>query len=168
MLIDSLNTEKLLLRPLEQNDARYFLKHINKVNVYLEDDINTLEEADKRVLAMLTSIQDQDAICFSVIAKQTGEFVGACGIQTLKNDPSLYWWIKLESQKQGFGFEATEKLIEWALENVSPKLNAHVHEFNYESIQLCKKLGGKSQPLGALQRAAGIKAYVFEKTKDHT
>lgn len=84
-------------------------------------------------------------ILFVILKKESGEFLGCCGIHANENArvPHLGLWIKKGAQGHGYGREAIHTLVQYASEHLN------VEEFMYpvdrRNIQSCKipqSLGG--------------------------
>lgn len=65
--------------------------------------------------------QIEGCVYFLAFARNTNEFIGACGITPVKestfhcsNDVEFDIWIKRSAQRNGYAFEIMSGLIKWA------------------------------------------------------
>lgn len=127
-----LETERLRLRPLDQDDAQdtFALDHDEGVNEYTGDSPSETLEAERE---WLRSCPPR----LAVIDKATEQFVGWCGLSGNELGYRLRraWWGR------GIATEAARACIDHAFANGVARVVASVHPQNVRSQRVLEKLG---------------------------
>ena len=114
-----IETERLILRPLELSDADdFFIMNNNpKVNTYLRNPIKTITEAKQYVKKIIDDYQNIDIARFAVILKETNKLIGFSGLKFRNTEENnhvnfhdLGYRFSEEYWNNGF---ATEAAIAW-------------------------------------------------------
>lgn len=145
-----IETERLILRTVEDGDDALYNRHINTPNVmrHLGGPLEqaALEEKLDRSRALYAS----EGFGFGfVIEKETGEFVGQCGLKRVdalgaKNpgDMEVGWLIREDRWRRGYAHEMARAAIDWAFTRFdAPLVVAMTQNDNLESWKLMEKLG---------------------------
>jgi [ribosomal protein S5]-alanine N-acetyltransferase len=144
----SFETERLLLKPSETDDALFFLELLNseKWLKYIGDrNVKTVEAAEDYIQSrILTQFESHGFANYTVIRKSDGIKMGVCGLYDREGvegiDIGFAFLPKYENQ--GFAFEAASKMVEagWKVFNIA-KLHAYTTQDNHSSKKLLEKLG---------------------------
>ena len=144
MTVPTLETERLILRPLTMDDLDAVFKwagdpRVNKYMIYplyksKEDGIEWLEGLYK----------DEDKKDFGFVLKETGELIGSGGIYY---HPDIHVWsigynLSYDYWKRGLVTEAMTKIIEWTRQNFTVRAIAGTFAIgNIGSQRVMEKLG---------------------------
>jgi ribosomal-protein-alanine N-acetyltransferase len=86
-------------------------------------------------------------LCLAIILKDTGEFIGWCGLDhldTTKTDPALFYLLKAHYWGQGLATEATRALLHYAFGPMNlASLHGGVAPENIASKRVMEKAGMK-------------------------
>jgi ribosomal-protein-alanine N-acetyltransferase len=140
-----LETERLFLRPLTENDveAVYAMRSDADVMRFIRAPQNLAET--ENWVRMVSSLWEKENLGFcAVIEKTTKNFAGWCGIWRLKETGELEVGYAIAKQfwKKGFATEAAAKFLEYAFENLSPeKIVAVAEPENIASRRVMEKIG---------------------------
>lgn len=147
-----LETERLLLRPIDLNDAQDMFQLDNNPNVhkYLGNKpVKTIEES----IAYIKNIQQQylenNIGRFAVILKKNNTFLGWCGLKFIteeENNHNNFYEIgyrfKEEFWGQGFAYESATEWLKYAFNTLKvPVLYASAHIDNKGSRKVLEKIG---------------------------
>lgn len=148
-MIFQIETPRLILRPPILEDLPYFTA--------MRADFERSEHAGggldaagawTRFATIVGCWQLYGFGMFSVIIKETGEWIGTIG------PVNMYSWVGQEfgwatiasAANKGYAYEAARAALDWAFENL--EFDEYVHTIspgNNPSINLARKLGAKSQ-----------------------
>lgn len=145
----NLETERLLIRPTTIEDADFlcelmnspkWLQFIGDRNVYKTEDVQKYIE-----IKMLPQWIRLGYTNNTVISKATQEKLGICGLfdrEGAKNELEIGFAFLPEFEKKGYGFESTNRLIQFAFNQLNTNaINAFTDLKNKESQRLLEKLG---------------------------
>ena len=157
-----IETNRLLLRPLELSDAEAMFAMDNnpKVHKYLwQNPTQTIEETIKIIGHVQSQYQRKNIGRFATILKETGEFLGWTGIKFVDDhvengNTNFYdYGYRLDEKFWNKGY-ATEASIAWLdyffnkMTTSTPeasgqcdKLNAYTHAENAASNHILQKIG---------------------------
>lgn len=147
-LAPTIETERLLLRGFEPNDAPFVLKHFSDPDVcrYLYDcePFASLEEAEGLIRGY--NNPDQKSRCRWVIVwKETGEIAGTCGFHLWDHDNKsveLGYDLCKEFWGKGIVVEAVSAAIGYAFKNWDVnRIQAFIALDNAQSVRAAEKLG---------------------------
>lgn len=141
-------TDRLLLKPTTEQDAHFILALLNtpKWHQFIGDrNVKTEEDARQYIhTKMLPQLKKLGFGNYTVIKKEDGSKMGTCGIYDREGleGVDLGFAFLPEFEKQGYAFEAAQKLKEVAFSVFGlTKMKAiTVHE-NDSSRRLLEKLG---------------------------
>ena len=145
MTVPTLETERLILRPLAIDDLEHiFTRWASdpRVNKYMIYPLWKSPEDGREWLE--TMYQDEDKKDFGFVWKETGELIGSGGIYY---HPDLGVWsigynLSYDYWNKGLVTEAMSKIIEWARENFTVHCIAGTFAVgNIGSQRVMEKLG---------------------------
>ena len=142
----TLETERLILRPLSPND-------FEAVHSWAGNPANTRcmawgpnsEDDTREFLAKVTDGKD-----FAVVLKETGQVIGTCGIfPDDDNDTAMLGWILHSYQwGRGYGTEFCGELIRYGFEVLKMRrLFAYCAAVNFGSARVMEKNGMRREAL---------------------
>jgi ribosomal-protein-alanine N-acetyltransferase len=105
---------------------------------------------------------------WSLIERETGEIIGAGGVQYLGFDPSnpheIGWRLRQDKWGQGYASEAARHMAAFAFEQLdAPLLCAICHPENRNSSRLMERLG---MTYRRLHESQGMTSSMYEITRD--
>ena len=145
--MDTLQTERLLLRPFELADAAFFQQLVNTpgwLRFIGDRNIHTLQSAENYLQERILSAFEQNGYGALVMVNTYQEPVGMCGL--FKRDalefPDIGYALLPEHEGQGYAVEAATTVLKWALEELKfPKILAITNPDNERSQALLEKIG---------------------------
>jgi len=144
MTVPTLETERLILRPLTMDDLDAVFKWTGdpRVNKYM---IYPLYKNKEEGIEWLKSLyQDDDKKDFGFVLKETGELIGSGGIyyHPERGLWSIGYNLAYDYWNRGFTTEAMEKIIEWGRQELGVKEVAATFAVeNVGSRRVMEKLG---------------------------
>ena len=140
-----LETDRLILRPLEKNDvdAVYRMRSDADVMRFIREPQNRAESAGWVKLVSSRWKKEQIGFC-AILEKPSEKFVGWCGIWKLKETGELEigYAVAKEFWGKGFATEAALKFLDYAFEKLEPeKIVAVARPKNAASRRVMEKLG---------------------------
>lgn len=128
---------------LSQKLVRDYLDMVNDIEVqkFISHKRKTYDLDGE--LEWIKSKLEENAIIFSMIEKETNEFIGNIEIMEINNNIGKIG-IAITSKKQdkNFGQEAIKRLIEYAFSELNlDGLELNVYNFNHRGIKCYEKVG---------------------------
>jgi [ribosomal protein S5]-alanine N-acetyltransferase len=162
-----IETSRLALREIEELDfqAFYSLFRDSKVNKHIELDWADPIQGRKSFDSFRARFHEGSGIRWSIVLKQTGEWVGNFGFRSAKGEgdtverglqiASAYW-------RKGYGLEASQGAMDWLRRSSRyKKVDAWIAVGNLGAIRLVQKQGfqatGEQKPFKSLTHARFIK-----------
>lgn len=148
-----LETERLILRPLAENDidAIFALRKDAEIMRYIREPQKSRAEAESW-MKLVSSRWENEKIGFcAVIEKESGKFVGWCGLWRLKESGEIEvgYAITQKFQRKGYATEAAEACLVYGFERLNlKKIVAVTHSENSASRRVMEKLGMRYDGLG--------------------
>jgi ribosomal-protein-alanine N-acetyltransferase len=145
-------TYRLILRKLDEKDvdAIFAMRSDPEVMRFIREPQNRIETINW--LNLVSSRWESDHIGFcAIVEKQTGKFVGWCGLWRLKETSELEigYAIAKNAWRKGFATEAAQVFLSYAFEQLkSDKIVAVAEPENVSSRRVMEKLGMKFIRLG--------------------
>ena len=148
-----IETERLILRPLELSDAEAMFTMDNNPNVhkYLwQNPTQNIEETIKVIEYVQKQYVDNNIGRFATILKATGEFIGWTGIKFItdhvENGNSNFYdyGYRLDEKfwNKGYASEATKAWLDYGFKEMKiEKMNAYTHAENGASNHILEKHG---------------------------
>jgi RimJ/RimL family protein N-acetyltransferase len=145
-----LETERILLRPVEENDLLELLdlQWDRDVVKFMKFKPLSYENQKKWFQSL-----GKDNIAFTILEKSANpvKLIGLCGLNNIDHiNQRASWGMKLKSdiQSKGIGFEASIVLINYAFHYLNLiKIYADFIEENVASVKLTKKIGLRQEGL---------------------
>lgn len=151
-MLPTIETERLLLRPLELRDAdgMFLLDSNPKVHLYLGNNpVKTIAES----IGYIKNIQEQYKTNgigrFAVIDKESGEFLGWSGIKFITEEENNHinfyeigYRFREEFWEKGYAYEAAKAWYDYAFNQLKVDiLYASAHIDNIGSRKILEKIG---------------------------
>lgn len=149
----TLETERLLLRPLELSDAEamFAMDHNPNVHKYLwQTPTQSVEENVKIIEIVQKQYVDHNIGRFATILKSTGEFIGWTGIKYVtghieNGNTNFYDYGYRLNEKfwnKGYATEASVAWLDYAFKQMNIQdMNAYTHSENGASNHILEKVG---------------------------
>lgn len=144
----TLETERLLLRRLEPNDATTIQTLLNDPEVSgTLMDISlpfTLDDARAMIAASHTAFVEGTAYVFAVTRKSNGDLVGYCDleVQAEHRRGEIAYWIGRPYWWQGYATEAAKCIVRFGFEHLNlNRIYAYVLKRNRASANVLTKAG---------------------------
>jgi [ribosomal protein S5]-alanine N-acetyltransferase len=148
-----LETERLLLRPLELSDAEamFAMDSNPEVHKYLwQNPTQTIEESIKTIEYVRSQYEKNNIGRFATILKETGEFIGWTGIKYIDDhvengNTNFYdygYRLNEKHWNKGYATEASIAWLDYGFNQMNiEKMNAYTHHENGSSNHILKKVG---------------------------
>jgi [ribosomal protein S5]-alanine N-acetyltransferase len=134
-----IETERLYIRSFEKKDAEGLLELLShpRVNCYVDEKIDTLEEAYKHISE--ANSQYDAAVCL----KDTDTFVGILfGIKDGEDTYSPCWNFLPKYCGKGYATEAARAYFDYLFNKIGMRrLYSYTEKDNISSQNVCRKLG---------------------------
>jgi len=144
MRVETIETERLNLRPFERTDARFAISIWNdkEMGEYLLDE--AMEEISDEYLRMIEDLAD-DEECYYMIAenKDTRERIGTCSF-ILSEDGStmdIAYCVLKKLWRNGYATEMARGMVAYAKTHGVEKVTISIAKDNAGSIGVARKLG---------------------------
>ncbi|RVU02765.1 N-acetyltransferase [Mucilaginibacter limnophilus] len=143
-----LQTERLLLREFDLNDAPFILELLNTdewVTNIGDFNVKTIDDAKGYLLSRpMEGYKKNGYGMWAVVIKETGQLIGMCGL--IKRDtldrPDIGYALLPQFTGKGYAFEMAEATLKYGMEKLYMQRIAAISiETNKPSINLLKKLG---------------------------
>ena len=148
-----LETERLILRPLTENDVDqvFALRKDEEIMRFIREPQKTRAEAESWI-KLVSSRWETEKIGFcAVIEKESREFIGLCGLWILKEsgETEVGYAIAQKFQRKGYATEAAEACLDYGFEQLNlKKIAAVTRPENESSRRVMEKIGMKYDGLG--------------------
>jgi len=143
-----LETDKLILRKLNESDAEAFFKNYSDEDItrnFLDEPLNEVKQAVQFIEAFNEEFAQREAITWAIVLKTSGEMIGTCSYM-LKTDTCAEIGYDLAKEHWGKGLmtEALETMVAYGFKKMAlEKIKADTFSINTRSISLLKRLGFK-------------------------
>jgi ribosomal-protein-alanine N-acetyltransferase len=150
-----LETDRLILRPLDLSDAAAMFAMDNnpKVHKYLwQNPTQTIEETIKTIEYVCSQYERNNIGRFATILKETGEFIGWTGIKYIDdhiengnfNFYDYGYRIDEKFWRKGYATEASIAWLDYGFNEMNiDVMNAYTHSQNGASNHILQKVGMK-------------------------
>ncbi len=143
-----IETDRLILRPFILDDAKY-LAEISadpEVMRYIGGGPQSYEKVEQRVKSFIESYSRKNYSLFAIIEKDSGEFIGFCGLidQTIDGEDfvELGYRLSRSSWNKKIATEAAMAVKEFAFNKLHlPQLISIIQTGNKPSIRVAEKVG---------------------------
>jgi RimJ/RimL family protein N-acetyltransferase len=152
---NTLQTERLILRPLTPDDAAAVAKGAGSREI--ADTTTSIphpyseEQARAWIAARTSQSSAGKEVVFAVVTNEDAQFIGAVGLRGIDAEHSqaeLGFWLGVQFWGRGYATEAARRVVSYAFEDL--KLNrvyAHHMVRNPASGRVLEKLGMKREGL---------------------
>ncbi|WP_104382213.1 GNAT family N-acetyltransferase [Sphingobacterium sp. HMA12] len=150
MSFKTFDTERLFIRPTNKDDAQFIFELFNTPNwlKYIGNrNLHSIEDTERYIeIKMLPQLDRLGYSSYTLIRKEDGEKIGTCGLYDRDGlegiDIGFAFLPRFE--KQGFAFEASDRILKAAFNDLGLKsVNAITRKDNLSSQKLLEKLGLK-------------------------
>ena len=144
MRVETIETERLNLRPFERTDARFAISIWNdkEMGEYLLDE--AMEEISEEYLRMIEDLAD-DEECYYMIAehKDTHERIGTCSFILSEDGTTMdiAYCVLKKLWRNGYATEMARGMVEYAKAHGVEKVTINIAKDNAGSIGVARKLG---------------------------
>lgn len=145
--VTSLETERLLLRPLQQSDTDDYAAMLAHPDVQEHLNGGTPVPRDEAWRSMAMMVGHGELLGYTnnaVILKETGEFVGRCGLFNPEGWPGIEvgWCLRRDAWGQGYATEAGAAWRDYAFTELGlDELISVIHVDNAGSQAVARRLG---------------------------
>jgi len=164
-----LTTERLRLEPFKNShfEELYYLNSDIKVMQYITGRVVTLEETIEHMELVKKNWANLGFSSWSIIDKETNEFVGTGGIQHIEFNPEnpleIGWRLKTSKWKRGYASEAALAMTKFIFETADiVNLYALCHQENTSSERVMRRIGMRYH---GIQRWYNLDVSVYKLTK---
>lgn len=154
-MIQELNTERLLLRPLTFSDTKAFLEMHSgtKINRFLRNPILSLTDAENYLDKIIKEHQKNGIARFAVILKENEELIGFSGLKFRTAEENGYsnfydlgYRFAEKHWNKGYATEAAKFWLSYGLHTLKlPEIHACADNENKASNHLLEKVGFKKK-----------------------
>ena len=146
-------TERLLLKPTDLEDAEFILQLLNSESFikYIGDrNVRTIEDAENYIRnRCFPQFERLGYGSFTVILKEDSSKMGTCGVyarENTDNAPDIGFAFLPQFEGKGYGYESASFLKNLVKNDFNiTKLGGITVEYNHASRKLLEKLGLKFQ-----------------------
>lgn len=166
-----LETPRLVIRTFEQRDAEPWIAMVSdpEVRRYLPPaPLPTMETFRSAIERRHALERERGHAMWAVDAKDTGMFVGQCGVQPIGAGPEveLAYHFNRASWSRGYATEAVIAVLAHALGPVGlERVIAVVVPENVASWRVIEKAGMRYEGLASYHGLTGLKKYVAERAE---
>lgn len=166
-----LETERLILRPLEWQDFDAFAAfHADPVSMRFLGGVQPREVAWRTLMMMAGAWHLRGFSMFSLIEKSTGRWVGRVGPWMPEGWPGteVGWGVVSDCEGRGYATEAATATIDWAFAHLGWQEIIHtIGPDNLGSQGVARKLGARNRGPGRLPPPiADIPVEVWGQTRE--
>ena len=150
-----IETERLILRPFEKDDAEDLFAYLHEpqVNCFACMKLNTLEDAK----AVIERRAEETEYLFAITLRDTGRVIGeieahpesaAPEPDAVKDTFSPCWMLHPDYHGKGYAYEAAHAFFDYLFsEKGARRIYAYTEDYNLASQKLCEKLGMRREGL---------------------
>lgn len=148
-----LETERLILRRMDESDidAIFAMRADKDVMRFIREPVAKREEAE-RWINLVSSLWADEKIGFcALVEKQSGQFIGWCGLWRLKETGEIEvgYALTKEFWGKGFAVEASEAFLQYGFDKLKlEKIVAVANPENRASRRVMEKLGMRFDYIG--------------------
>ena len=140
--------ERILLLPISEKYATEIFQNFTaEVTHYMVPQTpGRIEETLAFIGNSLENMKRGENLQFVIVDKESGEFLGCCGLHGQGNPtkPELGIWLKISAHGNGYGKEAIMALVQWADRHLQyDYLTYPVDRDNIPSRKIPEALGGE-------------------------
>lgn len=147
-----LETDRVLLRPMQQDDISFFARITNDASVwkYFTFLLNNSAELQRWVETALKEREEGKRIPFTIIEKATGEICGSTSLGSISyydKRIEIGWsWLAKHSQGTGINFHAKFSMLSYAFDVLDwERVEIKTDNLNERAKQGLRKIGAKEE-----------------------
>ena len=142
----TLETERLVLRQLEENDAEALFENYSDEEIaknFMDEPLTDIKQASQFIEAFNEEFLQGKAITWAIALKKTNKMIGTCSYMFDTNTCAEIGYDLAKAQwGKGLMTEALEAMIEYGFNELGlEKIQADTLSNNSRSINLLKRLG---------------------------
>lgn len=144
----SFETERLILKPTTEDDAEFIFQLMNTpkwIQFIGDRNVKSIEDARDYINSkMIPQLERLGYATYTLILKTNQARIGTCGLYDREGLEGIDIGFAFlpEFERQGYGFESAEKLMQVAIHQFEVKeINAITTKDNIASQKLLEKLG---------------------------
>ena len=139
--------DRIRLRTIDKTYAsEMFEEFTEEITRYMfPKPAENIEEVLAFISTSRKGMEDCRELVFAVLEQENEEFLGCCGLHGKEDPrtPELGIWLKKEAHGYGYGMEAINVVVRWAVKNVDFEyLRYPVDRANIPSRKIADSLGG--------------------------
>lgn len=144
MRVETIQTERLYLRPFERTDARFAISIWNdkEMGQYLLDE--AMEEISDEYLRMIEDLAE-DTECYYMIAehRETQERIGTCSFLLSEDGTTMdiAYCVLKKLWRNGYATEMARGMVDYAKTHGIEKITISIAKDNVASNGVARKLG---------------------------
>lgn len=170
-IYSNLETERLLIRPTDVNDAPFLYELMNSpkwIQFIGDQKIDAVEKAqnyiDEKIFPQFIKLGFTNN---TLVLKETNEKIGICGLYCRGNsleELELGFALLPQFEQNGFGSESVARLIQFGFDELSTRrITAITNFYNLDSQKLLLKLGFSFLKDEIEYSGEEVKVYLLEK-----
>lgn len=145
-----IETERLILRPFTEEDAKDVFEYLNKpaVNCFMCMKLNSIEEAKEE----MKKRSGETEYYFAITLKENNKVIGEIDAYPENQEPhdttspldtfSPCWMLNSKYQGKGYALEAASAFFDYLFKHKGARrIYAYTEDYNLPSQHLCEKLG---------------------------
>ena len=143
--IDALETERLVLRGIEETDTDSIVEWRSNPQVYCYfRSPHKITDREHLEWYYHNYLEDDNKFNWVCIEKKTNKKVGLFALKKSGKKTEISYLLAPDAQHKGFATEVLQKLIDYAYEKLqSEYVYAEIHKDNLSSVNLVERLGFK-------------------------
>ena len=146
---DSIQTERLLIRPFVPEDFEAFWSFVGDLEatryMAFTGEQKTYDGTKAMLETVMTSYAGEELVCaLAITDRRSGDYVGSCGLAPLTelDEVKCYYAVLPKHWGKGYATEATAALLQYAFGPLGvARVIAFVMEGNPASIRVAEKVG---------------------------
>jgi len=142
-----IQTERLVLRPVQPTDKDFILKGLSdpRVTEYYAVHYSTLEDVEEQMQFYKKLVQEETGVWWVLCSKGNNSPIGACGLSSLEREhrkAEIGFWLLPEYWGKGYIPEAARAVTDYAFDELDlNRIEAIVEGGNTASEKVLQKLG---------------------------
>lgn len=145
-----IETERLVLRKIDEHDAKLQMRYLNTPTVMKHlGGVKELHEIEAKHAKSMAWFAQRGFGFMMMIEKATGELVGHAGLKLVDNplapnqgDYEMGWVVREDRWRHGYANEAMRAVIDWAFTSIgAPHIVALTSNANEPSWRFMERLG---------------------------
>jgi len=146
-----LETERLILRPFEENDFEVVHDYASVAENVQYMIWGPNEESHTKAFILQAIEKSKEIPCnnyqYAAVLKSSRKLIGACNIAILDdNEAEIGWILHMDYWKQGFSTEMGNRILEFGFDDLGlHRIIAHCDTENYGSYRVMERIGMRKE-----------------------